>query len=535
VEEFDFIVVGGGSGGNVVATRLVEAGHRVLILEAGKSDRHMFVTAPAGLFMLAKTGRNLVHETSPQAGANGRPMYIPTGFTLGGGSSVNAMIYIRGQAEDYDDWRAMGNVGWGWDDVLPFFLKAENNQRLSNRMHGNAGPLPVSDPPYRHALSRAFVLAAQQAGHAFNHDFNQGAAQGNNHGQQGVGFYQTTTLDGERASTSRAYLPRVRSSGRLAVRVKSPVSSIVLEGRKAVGVRVRLGGRAETQIRAKKGVVLAAGALVTPKILMLSGIGPGAHLKDKGVPVLIDLPGVGKNMHDHLEVYVTAQIKQPISMLGENKGLRRIRHGLEWLLFRQGILTSNIAEAGGFFDTDGDGRPDVQIHVLPVINSDHGSAPLPGHGISLDPGFLRPKSRGEVWLRSADPRDHALVDPHFLEAQEDVDTLVRGVRLSRAILAQPALADLVSAELQPGPGVVSDAEIEAFVRANAKTVYHPVGTCRMGPDELGVVDATLKLKGAENIWISDASVMPHIVSGNTNAPTIMIGERAADFILRAVA
>jgi choline dehydrogenase len=534
VGEFDFIVVGGGSGGNVVAARLVEAGHTVLVLEAGKSDRHLFVKAPAGLFMLAKTGRNLVHETSPQKSADGRPMFIPTGFTLGGGSSVNGMVYIRGQPEDYDDWRAMGNVGWGWDDVLPFFVRAENNQRLSNEMHGNAGPLPVSDPTHRHALSKAFVLAAQQAGHAFNHDFNQGTVQGNRHGQQGVGYYQTTTLHGERASTTSAYLSRVEKGGRLAVKVKSPVSSIVLEGRKAVGVRVRLEGGAETQIRAKRGVVLAAGALVTPKILMLSGIGPGAHLQAKGVPVQIDLPGVGKNMHDHLEVHVTARIKRPISMVGENKGLKRIRHGLEWLLFRQGMLTSNIVEVGGFFDTDGDGRPDVQIHVVPSINSDYGKDPPPGHGISLDPGFLRPKSRGEVLLRSPDPKDHALVDPHFLEAQEDVDALVRGVHLSRAILAQPALARLVTEELQPGPAAATDAAIERFVRANAKTVYHPVGTCRMGPDELGVVDAGLKLKGAENIWISDASVMPHIVSGNTNAPTIMIGERAADFISRAV-
>jgi len=530
--EPDFIVVGGGSGGNVVAARLVEAGHRVLVLEAGKSDRHMFVKAPAGLFLLAKTGRNLVHETSPQAHAGGRPMYIPTGFTLGGGSSVNGMIYIRGQPEDYDDWRAMGNVGWAWDDVLPYFLKAENNQRLANEVHGNSGPLPVSDPTHRHALSKAFLLAAQQAGHAFNHDFNQGRSPSNRHGQQGVGYYQTTTLGGERASTSSAYLSRVRASGRLEVRVESPVARIVMEGGRAVGVRVRRGGGAETVVRARKGVVLAAGALVTPKILMLSGIGPGGHLQAMGVPVAIDLPGVGRNMHDHLEVFVTARTREPISMVGENRGFRRVRHALEWLLFRQGILTSNIVEVGGFFDTDGDGRPDVQIHVVPSINSDYGQDPAPGHGISLDPGFLRPKSRGEVLLRSPDPVDHALVDPHFLEAQEDVDALVRGVRLSRAILARPGLAELVSEEIQPGPGVDDDAALERYVRANAKTVYHPVGTCRMGADPLGVVDARLKLKGTDNVWIGDASVMPQIVSGNTNAPTIMIGERAADFILR---
>lgn len=532
-DPYDYIVVGGGSGGNVVATRLVEAGNRVLLLEAGKTDDVLMVKAPAGIFKLTTTERSLVHKTIAQPEAGGRPLFIPTGFTLGGGSSINGMIYIRGQPEDYDDWAALGNVGWGWDDVLPYFLKAENNQRLSNRVHGNSGPLPVSDPTYKHPLSQAFVRAAQQAGYDYSDDFNRAIQAGSNqHGQEGVGYYQTTTRNGQRASTAAAYLSRVRKNKNLTLHLKSPVSRILIEGRRAVGVVARINGGAEREIRARKGVVLSAGALVSPKILMLSGVGPGAHLQQKGVQVKLDLPGVGRNLHDHLEVHVTGETREPISMVGQDRGLRKIRHGIEWVFFKQGILTSNIVEAGGFFDTDGDGRPDIQIHVIPGINGDFDRPPLPGHGISLDPGFLRPKSRGEVTLKSNNPDDHAVVDPHFLEAQEDVDTLIAGVHLSRKIMAQPALASILSRELLPGSNFNTDAELERFVRKYAKTVYHPVGTLKMGNDGHSVVDNRLKLKGLDNLWVSDASVMPQIVSGNTNAPTIMIGERAADFILQ---
>lgn len=529
--EYDFIVVGGGSGGNVAATRLVEAGQRVLILEAGRKDNHLYVTAPAGLFMLQDTGHAIAHDTVAQASARGRTMYIPVGATLGGGSSVNGMVYIRGQSDDYDEWHALGNAGWGWDDVLPYFKRAENNQRLSDSAHGNSGPLTVSDPTYKHALSRAFVLAAQQAGHKFNHDFNQAGGGSNQHPQLGVGYYQTTTSRGTRASTAMTYLARVKGNRNLDIKVNSPVSAILFEGRRATGVKVRPEGGPETTIRARKGVVLSAGALVTPKLLMLSGIGPGAHLQSLGIDVHVDAPGVGKNLQDHLEVPVQARTKEPISLFGENKGWRRIRHGLEWVLFRQGVLTSTIVEAGGFFDLDGDGRPDLQIHVVPCFNSDVDRAAVAGHGIAIDPCFLRPKSRGEVTLRSKDPADKALIDPHFLESPEDVETLVRGVHLCRAILAQPALADILVEEVTPGAAVASDADIEQFVRQYAKTAYHPVGTARMGSDEMGVVDNRLKLKGIDNLWVSDASVMPRLVSGNTNAPTIMIGERAAEFIL----
>lgn len=530
---FDYIVVGGGSGGNVVAARLVEAGNSVLVLEAGRSDRHPFIHAPAGLFMLRDTGHATCHATVPQAHANGRVMYIPTGSVLGGGSSVNGMIYMRGEPQDYDEWRDGGATGWGWADVLPFFRKSEANQRLAGEMHGTVGPLPVSDPTYVHPLSHAFLRAAQQAGHPWNHDFNQGATRGNRHGQLGVGFYQTTTRGGQRASTSTAFLSRVRRDRKLTVWVDSPVTGLVLDGRRATGVRVKRMGGGEKIVGARAGVVLAAGTLVTPKLLMLSGIGPGGHLNEFGIKTEIDLSGVGQNLHDHLEVQISARLKGPVSLGRERAGLRGIRHGLEWLLQRSGVLTSTIVEAGGFFDTDDDGRPDIQIHVVPAFSGDVDREPPSGHGLCIDPGFLRPKSRGELRLANADPRTAPIIDPHYLEAPEDVATLVRGVRLTREFLRQPALADLVSEEVLPGTGVTSAEAVEDFVRQYAKTTYHPVGTCRMGTDKEAVVDPELKLRGAENIWIADASVMPSIVSGNTNAPTIMIGERAAEFIFRS--
>ncbi|NDV00246.1 GMC family oxidoreductase [Pseudoroseicyclus tamaricis] len=530
-ESFDFIVVGSGSGGAVVATRLVEAGHSVALMEAGPSDRHLFIQAPAGSFMLAKTGHSTPHETVPQAHALGRRMYIPTGHTLGGGSSVNGMVYMRGQPEDYDHWRDLGNPGWGYDDVLPWFRRAEDNQRLAGLAHGQGGPLTVSDPTHRHALSRAFVLAAQQAGHAYNDDFNKGRGQGNTHGQQGVGFFQTTTKAGRRASTAAAYLSRVRGSERLAVRLNAPVTGLVLEGRRVRGVRVAGKGGGSEVLAARAGVVLSAGTFATPKLLMLSGIGPAEHLAGHGIPLAWDMPAVGQNLHDHLEVQLEARLKEPISLFGHDKGWRRYRHGLEWLLFRSGVLTSTIVESGGFFDLDGDGRPDMQIHVIPALSGDVDRVPARVHGISIDPGFLRPKSRGEVRLASADPFARPVIDPHFLEAPEDMETLLAGIACTRQIMAQPALADLIAEELLPGAAVTSRADLEAFVRGYAKTAYHPVGTCAMGQ----VTDHRLKVRGAENLWIADASVMPHIVSGNTNAPTIMIGERAADFIKADVA
>lgn len=525
--DFDHVIVGAGSAGCVMAHRLVSAGHRVLLLEAGPSDDNRFIRMPATFVRVIGSERTWVYETTPQAEAGGRAMYIPQGRTLGGGSSVNAMVYIRGQAADYDDWAAAGCSGWAWSDVLPYFRKAEANQRLAGPLHGTEGPLKVSDTRYRHPLSLAFVKAAQECGHAYNHDFN-----GND--QHGAGFYQTTTFEGERASTAATYLKTVLNNPLLSVVTGADVQRLLFEGRRAVGVAYRSADGAKHQARARSEVVVCAGALATPKLLMLSGVGPGRHLHELSIPVVHDLPGVGRNFHDHLEVAVYGRCREPISLLGNDKGLTALRHGLQWTWFRTGLLTSNVVESGGFFDTAGSGRADVQFHVLPVLVGDVDREPLAGHGISLNPCCLRPQSRGTVTLRSANPADKAVIDARFLSAQADVETLKRGVQLARRFLRAPSLARVIEGELAPSAGEdISDAQLEAHVRQHAKTVYHPAGTCRMGdaasPDT--VVDTRLRVQGVQGLRVCDASVMPILPSGNTNAPVVMLAERCADFML----
>ncbi|MEK8027091.1 GMC family oxidoreductase [Pseudaquabacterium rugosum] len=523
---FDAIVVGAGSGGCVVTRRLVQAGWRVLLLEAGPSDDHLFVRMPATFVRVIGTERTWLYESRPQAAAGGRTMHVPQGRTLGGSSSVNAMVYIRGQAQDYDDWAADGLQGWAWRDVLPWFRHAESNQRLSGEHHGTEGPLVVSDTRFRHPLSLAFVKAAQECGLPWNHDFN-GAR------QDGVGFYQTTTREGERASTAATYLAAVRRHPGLTVVTRAQVHRVVIEGGRATGV-VWHDGAGLHRANATREVVLSAGALSTPKLLMLSGVGSAAHLQGFGIPVRQDLPGVGENFQDHLEVGVYGRCREPISLLGQDQGWTALQHGLQWQLFRTGLLTSNVVESGGFVDTAGHGRPDVQFHVLPTLVGDVGRDPLPGHGLSLNPCFLRPQSRGVVRLAGTDPQQQADFDGRFLSAEADVQTLMRGVRLARRILRAPSLARLLSEELAPGAAAdLSDAAIEAHVRSHAKTVYHPAGTCRMGidGDPLAVLTPELQVRGIAGLRVADASAFPRLVSGNTNAPVVMLAERCAAFAL----
>lgn len=524
--QFDAIVVGGGSGGCVVTHRLVKAGWRVLLLEAGPSDDHLFIRMPATFVRVIGTERTWVYESAPQPQAGNRRMFVPQGKTLGGGSSVNAMVYIRGQAQDYDGWAEAGCTGWSWRDVLPWFRKAESNQRLAGDFHGTDGPLKVSDTRFRHPLSLAFVKGAQECGLNYNHDFN-GAD------QSGVGFYQTTTHEGERASTAATYLAAVRNSPLLTVATGALVHRVVVEGGRAVGVIWRDASGLH-EARATREVVLSAGALATPKLLMLSGIGPGEQLQRFGIPVQQDLPGVGENFQDHLEVSVYGRCREPISLLGNDQGLKALQHGLQWKLFRTGLLTSNVVESGGFVDTTGTGRPDIQFHVLPTLVGDVDREPLPGHGISLNPCFLRPASRGVVRLSSAEPEAKADFDGCFLSQQSDVDTLVRGVRLARRILRAPSMAKLIDTELAPSAQAeLSDEQLEAHVRSHAKTVYHPSGTCRMGADHdpLSVLTPDLRVRGIQGLRVADASAFPLLVSGNTNAPVVMLAERCAAFIL----
>lgn len=527
-EIFDYVIVGGGSAGCVLANRLSEGGaNRVLLLEAGPHDRLLSIRMPAAFVRVLGSRRTWLYGTEPEPGAKGRSLHVPQGRTLGGGSSVNAMVYIRGDAADYDGWRDLGCRGWGFDEVLPFFRKAEGNARLAGRFHGTEGPLRVTDTPYRHPLSAAFVRAAQEDGARYNHDFN-------GESQIGIGFYQVTAFDGERGSTARTYLRPAERRANLTVRTDALATRILFTDKRAEGVAYRDARGRMVEVKAAGEIILTAGALATPKLLMLSGVGPADHLKAHGIALVQALEGVGGNYQDHLEVPVIGRTREAISLLGADRGFRALAHGLQWLLFRSGLLTSNLVESGGFWDLDGDGRADLQFHVLPLIVGDIDRAPLPGHGISLNPCFLAPKSRGRIQLRSARADDPPHFHGHYLEREEDVATLIAGVRIARRLLKAPSLARLVDCELLPGGNIAEDAgALGDYVRSYAKTVYHPAGTCRMGEDAGAVVDPELRVRGLTGLRIADASIMPVLPRGNTNAPTIMIAERAADFIARS--
>jgi choline dehydrogenase-like flavoprotein len=525
--EFDYVIVGGGSAGCVLAARLSENPLvRVCLVEAGPADRSALIHCPGGLALLARTGKfNWDFETVPQPGLGGRRGWQPRGKVLGGSSSVNAMIYLRGAREDYDGWAAEGNPGWSWRDVLPYFRRAEHNERGGDAFHGTGGPLNVMDLQSPHRFGPIFVEAALQAGHPANADFN-GAT------QEGFGLYQVTHKRGERCSAAKAYLVPNLGRANLRVLTDAQATRVVLDGRRAVGVELRIGGALRT-LRARREVLLAAGALQSPQLLMLSGIGPGAHLQALGIAVVHDLPGVGKALHDHVDVVQVLDAPHLTDLFGISfaGAMRAARAIVEWRRHRSGMLTTNYAEAGGFIRSSPDvERPDLQLHFLVAKLVDHGRKTVLGHGYSCHVCLLRPKSRGSVTLASADPSAPPLIDPAFLAERDDLERLVRGFREMRRILAQPALARHGARELSPSANARSDAEIEAFIRGHADTIYHPVGSCRMGNGALDVVDAELRVRGIERLRVVDASIMPTIVSGNTNAPTIMIAEKAADMI-----
>ena len=524
MEQFDYIIVGGGSSGCVMASRLSEdPGSKVLLIESGRRDDDAWIKIPATFFKVIEKGRDILVYTGEKSDRlNGRESVVIQGHVIGGGSSVNAMLYVRGQAEDYNGWAQDGNRGWSYADVLPAFRDIENNMEIADEFHGTEGELHVSETGFHHPLSRAFIRAAQQVGIPYNPDFN-GAR------QEGVGFYQTTTHDGKRWSAAEAFLRKAETRPNLKILTRTRVARVLFEGSRATGVKLESG----TKIGVLGEIVMCAGAIETPRLLQLSGVGEAAHLNSHGIGIVSDLPGVGGNYQDHLEVNVQCYTKDPISFYRQDKGIRAAWHMAQYRAFRTGLLTSNVVESGGFVDVSGAGIPDLQFHVLPFMVGWVDRAPIEAHGLSINPCFLRPRSRGSVRLLSSDPREPALFDAGSFSDPEDLELLVRGTRLAIGTFQAPALQKLVTAFALPSPdGLDDDDALRDFVRQTAKTVFHPVGTARMGPetDRMAVVDNALRVRGVQGLRIADASIMPRLVSGNTNAPVMMIAERASRFM-----
>jgi len=522
---YDYIIIGAGSAGCTIANRLAED-HSLLILviEAGPPDSSFKLRMPAGFAALGEQSPyNWRYETTPQKHCNDRRMYWPRGKTLGGSSSINAMLYVRGHASDYDHWRQLDNFGWGYDDVLPFFKKAENNERGADDFHGVGGPLNVADQADPLKINEAFLQACEQAGHKRTPDFN-GAD------QEGVGYYQVTQRNQERWSTASAYLrPAVeRNKTNVHVITNALVERIILDGTRAMAVRYLLDGRDEVAL-CRGEIVLAGGAVNSPQLLMVSGIGPADHLKSVGIKPLHDLPGVGGNLQDHLDASLLQFCKTRDTYDTANKLVSLYRY---WK-HKKGPGTSPIAESGGFLSTrPGLDAPDIQLHFLPALVVDHGRTMMKRNGYSLHVCTLRPQSTGTIRLRSSDPKEHPLIDANYLAERRDLDTLIAGVKMGREILAQSGLDPYRADEFQPGAAVRTDAEIEQWIRAKCETIYHPVGTCQMGPDNdpRAVVYHRCRVRGLQGLRVVDASIMPTLVGGNTNAPTIMIAERVAAFM-----
>lgn len=524
----DFVIVGAGSSGCVLASRLSENGRNsVVLLEAGPRDINPWIHLPIGYGKTMWNKKvNWAFYTEPDPNMANRRIYWPRGKTLGGSSSINGLIAIRGQAEDYDHWSALGNPGWSFRDVLPYFVKSESNDSPGgDQLHGSSGPVNVTSIKHRHELIDAVIESATKLGVPRTRDFN-GAK------QEGVGYYQLTTHNGLRVSSAKAYLKPARGRSNLTVITGAHATGLVMEGRRAVGVTYVSHGELKT-VRARRGVILSAGALQSPQLLMLSGIGPAAELKSHGIPVVLDAPEVGRNLQDHLQIRLIYRTKRPITTNDQlNSLFGRMRIGLEWALKRSGPLAVGINQGGIFTRVLPESKtPDIQFHIATLSADMAGAKPHPFSGCTFSVCQLRPESRGEVKLASADPLARPLMFANYLDSETDRRCMTAGVAFARKLASTNPLADKLAEEILPGPKARTDADLLQFVRENGATIFHPSGTCRMGNDDRAVVDPKLRVRGVDGLWVVDCSIMPTLVSGNTNLPAIMIGEKAADMIM----
>ncbi|HEX3155903.1 MAG TPA: choline dehydrogenase [Candidatus Angelobacter sp.] len=517
---YDYIIIGAGSAGCVLANRLSEDPKvKVLLLEAGCRDTRKEIHIPLAFSKLFKGPCDWTYFTEPEATLGNRSLYWPRGKMLGGSSSMNAMIYIRGNHADYDQWRDLGNPGWGYADVLPYFKKSEKQERGASEYHGASGPLCVSDLRTVNPLSEAFIAAGEEAGFQRNPDFN--GAQ-----QDGVGFYQITQSKGKRHSAAAAFLHPVASRKNLTVKTETHVFGIYFEGKRAAIVSFQQGNNS-VQERAEREIILCAGAIGSPQLLMLSGVGPAEHLTNFNVPVTCDLPGVGENLQDHPACATVYECTKPVSLASAESFSNLMRY----MISKRGPLTSNVAEAGAFVRTSSRAHiPDLQFHFGVGYFVEHGFQQIKGHAFTMGPTLLHPFSRGDIRLRSSNPLDAPAIRANYLSDSRDMDAMLEGIKLSRTLAATKAFDAYRGVELHPGPAAKDDTALRAHIAKFTETLYHPVGTCKMGNDNMAVVDSELRVHGVEGLRVVDASIMPTVVGGNTNAPTIMIAEKAADLI-----
>jgi choline dehydrogenase len=527
-DEYDYIVVGAGSAGAVLASRLSEdPATRVLLLEAGPRDRSFWIHVPIGYGKTMWSKKyNWCFYTDPDPNMNGRRIYWPRGKVLGGSSSINGLIYIRGQREDYDHWAALDNPGWGYDDVLPYFIKSERNQRGANHFHGGDGPLSVSDIGARNELIEAFIRGAGQNGVPRTDDFNGGQ-------QEGAGYYQLTTWKGWRWSTAKGYLRPARRRANLRIETDAQATRLLLADRRAMGVCYRQGGQ-DKAAHCRAEVLLSAGAIQSPQLLQLSGIGSSKLLGKFGITPIVDLPGVGENLQDHLQIRLIFESTRPTTNDELNSWIGQARLGLQWLLHRSGPLAVGINQGGCFMRAlPAEAKtPDIQFHVATLSADMAGGKVHPFSGLTLSVCQLRPESRGHIRIRSTDPFEPPEMQPNYLATDRDRRTSIAGLKAARAIAASPAMQPYIKREVKPGPGAADDAALLEFCRDNGATIFHPSGTCSMGRDPAAgaVVDARLRVHGVQGLRVIDCSVMPTLVSGNTNAPVVMMAEKAVDMI-----